>query len=88
MNEQQECCDTPRGFVGGTCDYCEGVVQPETPEPVLTGDLTRAIGKTISLIKEGDNNGYAAVFITFTDGDTLTLEGGGYDGYGDYIRVA
>jgi hypothetical protein len=26
----QECCDTPRGFVGGTCDYCGGTVQAET----------------------------------------------------------
>ena len=37
MNEQQECCDTPRGFVGGTCDYCGGTVQPEAPEIKLTG---------------------------------------------------
>jgi hypothetical protein len=27
-----ECCATPRGFVGGTCDYCDGVVQPEKTE--------------------------------------------------------
>jgi len=26
----QECCDTPRGFVNGTCDYCGGTVQAET----------------------------------------------------------
>ena len=37
MNEQQECCDRPRGFVGGTCDYCGGTVQPEAPEIKLTG---------------------------------------------------
>lgn len=28
----QECCDTPRGFVNGTCDYCGGTVQPEPTE--------------------------------------------------------
>lgn len=24
-----QCCDTPRGFVGGVCDYCGGTVMPE-----------------------------------------------------------
>ena len=28
----QECCDKPRGFVGGTCDYCGGTVQPDYKE--------------------------------------------------------
>jgi hypothetical protein len=37
MNTQKECCDEPRGFVGGVCDFCGGEVQPEptdTPEIV------------------------------------------------------
>lgn len=29
-----ECCDKPRGFVGGICDFCGNEVQPD-PEGVL-----------------------------------------------------
>ena len=29
-----ECCDEPRGLVGGICDFCGGEVQPD-PEVVL-----------------------------------------------------
>ena len=25
----EQCCNEPRGFVGGVCDYCDGTVQPE-----------------------------------------------------------
>jgi len=25
----EQCCDEPRGFVGGVCDHCGGEVQPE-----------------------------------------------------------
>jgi hypothetical protein len=25
---KKQCCDRPRGFVGGVCDYCGGTVQP------------------------------------------------------------
>jgi hypothetical protein len=39
MSEQQECCDRPRGFVGGTCDYCEGTVQPEETSHHITFKL-------------------------------------------------
>jgi hypothetical protein len=28
--EVVECCDKPRGFVGGPCDYYSEIVQPET----------------------------------------------------------
>lgn len=29
LKGQGQCCDTPRGFVGGVCDYCGGTVMPE-----------------------------------------------------------
>lgn len=25
----EQCCDEPRGFVGGVCDHCGGIVQHE-----------------------------------------------------------
>lgn len=53
MNEQQECCDTPRGFVGGTCDYCGGTVQPEAPEIKLTGTPETDDATLIALDIEG-----------------------------------
>ena len=43
MSEQTECCDKPRGFVGGTCDYYDGIVQPE-PEAHVTNDPKGAAG--------------------------------------------
>lgn len=43
MSEQSECCDKPRGFVGGTCDYCGGIVQPE-PEAYELNDPKGAAG--------------------------------------------
>jgi hypothetical protein len=27
---EDECCGEPRGFVGGVCDNCGGVVRPES----------------------------------------------------------
>lgn len=27
--KQEQCCDEPRGFVGGVCDHCGGEVQHE-----------------------------------------------------------
>ena len=29
-----QCCDRPRGFVGGPCDYCDGTVMPEELPPL------------------------------------------------------
>jgi hypothetical protein len=40
-----ECCDKPRSFVGGTCDYCGGTVQPETH--THTGCTASALGWAI-----------------------------------------
>lgn len=28
-NTPVQCCKNSRGFVGGKCDYCDGVVSPE-----------------------------------------------------------
>ena len=27
--KENQCCDEPRGFVGGVCDNCEGIVKEE-----------------------------------------------------------
>ena len=46
------------------------------------------VGKTISEARPGlFENHYEALFLTFTDGDTAILVGGGYDGYGDYLEL-
>lgn len=29
--DEGECCDEPRGLVGGVCDFCGGIVKPEKP---------------------------------------------------------
>ena len=52
MNEQQECCDTPRGFVGGTCDYCEGIVQPEPTSHHITFTLRHRLASANPRIVE------------------------------------
>ena len=43
MSKQIECCDKPRGFVGGACDYCGKIVQPE-PEAHTLNDPKGAAG--------------------------------------------
>ena len=45
-----ECCDKPRGFVGETCDYCGGTVQPEitTQEEVNRDCLYKSVSQFVS----------------------------------------
>jgi hypothetical protein len=51
-------------------------------------ELSQAEGRTIRSIKTGIHvKHYEALRLTFTDGAVLVLIGGGFDGYGDYLRV-
>lgn len=50
--------------------------------------LQDAVGKTVSKVEKGlHRDHYEAVRFTFTDGTEMVLLGGGYDGYGDFIRI-
>lgn len=48
--------------------------------------LSQMVGRTIRSVTEDDTN-VPALVIAFTDDSTITLEGGGYEGCGDYLRV-
>lgn len=50
---------------------------------------TDTVGKTISACRKTQvNQYYEAIVIEFTDDSEIILIGGGYDGFGDYLRVA
>ena len=42
----KQCCDKPRGFVGGVCDFCGGTVMPEeTDTPRTDAEVKSAYAK-------------------------------------------
>jgi hypothetical protein len=68
MSEQEECCDKPRGFVGGVCDYCGGTVQPDYVEPLnpYTGRIS------VSAVMQNIKNGYTTFTFPKDGGNTIS----------------
>lgn len=56
-----QCCDEPRGFVGGVCDHCEGEVQSEFTNLELQQQVSEWRSSSYRLEAERDKWKAAAV---------------------------
>ena len=50
----EQCCDEPRGFVGGVCDHCGGEVQSEYTNLELEQQVSDWRQKAYKLERERD----------------------------------
>ena len=45
------------------------------------------VGLTIKSAERNNQDDPPTLNLEFTNGQTVTIQGGGHDGYGDYIRI-
>lgn len=51
----EQCCDEPRGFVGGVCDHCGGEVQSEYTNLELQQQVSELRQKAYKLERDRDS---------------------------------